>query len=222
MPCLRHGPDTGPLVVFVAPLFEEANRLRRTLAGVMRALARDGVASALPDLPGQNDSPVATHAVTLADWRAALAAFVAAQRRPVVVASLRGGALIDDAASAACGWWRLSPATGTAQLRAMFRARIASDREAGVHHDTAALWAMAERDGALTLMGTRLSLPLLRELDAAEVAAVTPLRTRTLGADPGALPGAALWLRAEPGSDATLEATMAADLANWTRACAAR
>ena len=220
MPCLRHGPDAGPLVVFVPPLFEEANRLRRTLAGVMRALAREGIASALPDLPGQNDSPVATLAATLNGWRAALAAFVAIQGRPVVVASLRGGALIDDAA-AAVGWWRLAPVEGASLLRALYRARIASDREAGQTHDSPALWAMAERDGALALTGNRLSLAMLRELEAAKVAEVAPLRVRTVGGGPDALPGAALWLRAEPGADATLEQAIAADLAEWTRQCAA-
>src|SRR3546814_4854209 len=45
-------------VLFVPPLFEEANRTRRTLVLAMRALAAQGFAALLPDLPGQNESLV--------------------------------------------------------------------------------------------------------------------------------------------------------------------
>ena len=36
---LRFGPDAGPLVVAVLPLFEEANRTRAFLVAMLRALA---------------------------------------------------------------------------------------------------------------------------------------------------------------------------------------
>src|SRR3546814_7955467 len=45
-------------VLFVPPLFEEANRTRRTLVLAMRALAAQGFAALLPDLPGPNASLV--------------------------------------------------------------------------------------------------------------------------------------------------------------------
>src|SRR3546814_11084271 len=43
-------------ILIVPPLFEEANRTRRTLVLAMRALAAEGFAALLPDLPGQNES----------------------------------------------------------------------------------------------------------------------------------------------------------------------
>ena len=57
---LRIDPTGAPraTVVNVPPLFEEANRTRRTLVLAMRALAADGFAAVLPDLPGQNESLV--------------------------------------------------------------------------------------------------------------------------------------------------------------------
>ena len=99
---LRHGPDgAGPRVLFVPPLFEEANRLRRTLVLAMRALAARGIASLLPDLPGQNESLAVTETATLELWRGALAELVATEPGPVLVASVRGGTLIDGEAGAA-------------------------------------------------------------------------------------------------------------------------
>src|SRR3546814_8095624 len=53
---LRFGPDTGPVVVLALPLFEEANRTRAFAVTMLRALAERGVASVLPDLPGQGRS----------------------------------------------------------------------------------------------------------------------------------------------------------------------
>ena len=52
-------------VLLIPPLFEEANRMRRTLVLAMRALSADMgiVPSLLPDLPGQNDSLEPTVAV---------------------------------------------------------------------------------------------------------------------------------------------------------------
>jgi hypothetical protein len=44
--CLRLGPeDAAARVLFIPPLFEEANRMRRTLVMAMRALAARGIAS---------------------------------------------------------------------------------------------------------------------------------------------------------------------------------
>src|SRR3546814_16734741 len=55
---LRIAPADAPraTIVIVPPLFEEANRTRRTLVLAMRALAADGFAAVLPDLPGPNES----------------------------------------------------------------------------------------------------------------------------------------------------------------------
>lgn len=219
--CLRLEPaGDGVRVLFVPPLFEEANRSRRTIVLAMRVLAAQGVASLLPDLPGQNDSLVPTEMVNLSHWRDALAGIVAAEAGPVIIASLRGGALIDDI-SGPLGWWRLAPVAGASLLRTMLRARIASDREAGVLSSIDSLMATGAQE-PLMLAGNRLSPAMLAELQAATPAEVSPLRLRTLGEGHDALPGTPLWLRAEPGEDTVLAQAMADDLAPWVKQCAAR
>jgi hypothetical protein len=224
--CLRLGPEDADLrVLFVPPLFEEANRMRRTVVMAMRALAARGIASMLPDLPGQNDSLIATVDVDLAIWRAALADQVRAQATPVFMASIRGGALLDDAAPAA-GYWRLAPVTGAILLRTMLRARVASDRERGVASHVDELIAQAAST-PLLLAGNRLSPAMISALHGAEPAAVAPLRSvttgsGTLGSSIGQIAGSPLWLRAEPGEDATLAEAIAADISTWITSCASQ
>lgn len=219
--CLREGPNSnGVRVLFVPPLFEEANRMRRTIVLTMRALAARGFASMIPDLPGQNDSLMPTDAASLTQWRSALQAAVTAEAGPVVIASLRGGALLDNIAGP-IGWWRLAPATGASLLRTMLRTQVASDREAG---KTSSIDGLMEqgRGETLLLAGNRLSPTMLSELQAATPAEVTPLCERVLGTGDNALPGTPLWLRAEPGEDRDLAVAMANDLAIWAGQCDGR
>ncbi len=229
--CLAH-PNAmiaadSPAVVIIPPLFDESNRMRRTLVRTMRALGAAGVPALLPDLPGQNDSLVPTEAVTLADWRAGLAERVAALPRPVVIASLRGGALIDDAVVGAAnviGWWRLAPITGASILRNMLRTAVASAREDGGTVTLEQLRDMARR-APLNLGGNRLSPAMVDQLEAATPAPLDHCGTRMLqpgDADHTGLPGSPLWLRAEPDDDATLAAAIAEDIADWSRQCGAR
>lgn len=210
-------PDGPPraTILLVPPLFEEANRMRRTIVLAMRTLAADGFAALLPDLPGQNDSLVPTVDVDLVRWREALAETAAATDGPVVIASLRGGALIDDQAAAAA-WWRLAPVGGASLLRTLMRARVASDREAGVTVSLDDLQDRARRE-PLMLAGNLLSPAMMAQLAEAETAAVAPLRAIGLGAD--GIAGTPLWLRAEPGEDAAMAAAIAADISEWSRSC---
>jgi hypothetical protein len=218
---LRHGPDgTAPRVLFVPPLFEEANRMRRTLVLAMRALADLGMASMLPDLPGQNESLVATDAVDIDAWRAALADVVAAEPGPVMIASIRGGALIDDSAVAAA-WWRLAPVAGAPLLRTMLRARVASDREAGVTSSIDDLIGEAGHK-PLLLAGNLLSPAMIAGLQDVVPAQTDPLRTVALGDGPDAVTGSPLWLRAEPDEDAAMASAMAVDIAGWMATCGLR
>ena len=78
---LRFGPDAGPRVVAVLPLFEEANRTRAFLVAMLRALAGHGIGSILPDLPGTGESVVETRDLRLADLRQAFAALVGRSAR---------------------------------------------------------------------------------------------------------------------------------------------
>lgn len=219
--CLRlPGPPGGPTVLFIPPLFDEANRLRRTLVLTMRALSARGMASLCPDLPGQNDSLVPTEAVMLADWRTALADVAAAEAGPLLVASWRGGALLDDAVAGAIGWWRMAPVAGASLVKTMIRTRIAGEKEAGRSVSADELRAMVA-DGPVELAGNFLNGDMLIQLDAAIPAEVAPLRTVAVGSGEGKLPGSALWLRAEPGEDAAMAEAMAVDIQAWAMTCAA-
>lgn len=207
-------------ILIVPPLFEEANRLRRTLVLTMRALGRLGLASVLPDLPGQNDSLIATERVDLTQWRGALAGVAAAIDGPIVVAAWRSGALIDDAAAAASGWWRMNPISGAAVVKTLVRVRIASAREAG--RAISAEQVLAEAlSGPVELAGQRLSPGMLDDLQQAAPNPVAPLRDVTIGSATGQIAGSALWLRAEPGEDTAMAAAMARDIADWAATCVA-
>jgi hypothetical protein len=196
---LRFGPGDGPTVLAVAPLFEEANRTRASLVAVLRRLAERGVASALPDLPGAGESLLATEVATLAGWRAAFAAAARAVPGPVHVVGWRGGALIDAAAEVASRW-RLSPVGGAETVRDLRRVQAAS--------------------GGDLFAGNRLSTAMLAELETAEH---RPGRIVRLVTDPreadAKVPGRPLWRAAEPGTDPTLEAALAEDIAAWIGRC---
>lgn len=200
----RFGPATGPVVLLLLPPFEEANRTRTFAVGLLRALAARDIGAMLPDLPGQGESLLPTEAATLAVWRSAVAALVAASDRPVVTAAIRAGALLDHDA-AVVGRWHLAPQSGARLLREL--ARIGIDRATDI----------AE------VGGNRLSTALLAELEAATPASTQPLRTVRLGTDPGPadrrIDAAPLWRRSEPGDDPVLADVLADDLAAWSRAC---
>lgn len=213
---VRRGPANAPTVLLLPPLFEEANRLRRTLMLTMHALADAGIASLLPDLSGQNESLVATENATLSLWREEAAA-VAAREPVALVASFRGSCLIDG--HIAAPHWRCAPVSGSSLLKAMLRARIASDAENGVRSDSAQLLAQAQT-APLLLAGNLLSPQMIAELGEAEPQAVTSLRTVKIGsASEDAIAGTPLWLRAEPGEDGDMARAMAADIADWMQQC---
>lgn len=191
--------------------------MRRTLVLTMRALAELHMASHLPDLPGQNDSPVATSAVAWDDWRQAVAQFAAQLPHPFVTAAWRGGALIDDAAAGALGHWRMAPVAGASILKTMVRTRIASEREGGRTIGVSDVRVWATRDRHVELAGNRLSLAMFDGLEQAQCAEVERLRL----VNPADMAGSALWLRAEPGEDAAMASAMARDLADWAVQCAA-
>ena len=216
---LRITPTGTPraTVLFVPPLFEEANRTRRTLVLAMRALAADGFATLLPDLPGQNESLVPLEQVDLASWQSALADAAATIDGPLIIASLRGGALIDHTAQAAA-WWRLAPVGGASLLRTLMRARVAADREGGVTSSLDSLQTEAAT-APLLLAGNRLSPAMITQLGGAEVQPVAPARTVSLGSGADAITGTPLWLRAEPGEDAAMAAAIAADISAWSTTC---
>ena len=204
---LRAGDPRTPPILFVPPLFEELNRTRALIVAVMRRVAAEGNGCWLPDLRGTGESLLALEDVTWDDWRhdvSAAADHIAKEsgKRPIM-ASVRGGCLIDDGVEA-IGWWRFAPATGAALARDLDRASLAGGAE----------WA-----------GYPASPALRDQLRAAAAADVTPLRTLRLETDAGAadrkVAGPALWRRSEPGSSDTLAKALAEDLIAWSRTCAA-
>jgi hypothetical protein len=189
----------GPALLFLPPLFEEMNRTRALLASVMRALAGDGFACWLPDLPGSGESERALADVSWQDWRAAAAAALEAAGALAAI-SLRGGALLDEAAPAR---WRFAPATGASLARDLARAGL-----------------MTEGGG-----GYAPSEALLADLAGAEPAAGGTMRTLRLSTDRGEadrkIEGPPLWRRAEPQNSSELAEAMASDISQWVRACVA-
>ena len=214
---LRIDPAGTPraTILIVPPLFEEANRTRRTLVLAMRALAADGFAAVLPDLPGQNESLVPLVEVNLDRWQDALAEVVSGIDGPSIIASFRGGTLIDHKTKAKA-WWRLAPVGGVSLLRTLMRARVSADREAGVTSSLESLQDEA-KTAPLLLAGNRLSPAMVAQLGASEAQAVEPLRSVGLGAD--GIAGTPLWLRAEPGEDAAMAKAIAADISAWSKTC---
>src|SRR3546814_5057525 len=101
----------------------------------------------------------------LTRWHGAIADVAGGVDGPVTVASLRGGALIDDGAKAEA-WWRLAPAGGASLLRTLLRARVAADREAGIVSSCDGLLAEAA-SAPLLLAGNLLSPAMIAERGAA-------------------------------------------------------
>jgi hypothetical protein len=205
---MRVGDPRTPPVLFVPPLFEELNRTRALIVAVMRALAVEGHSGWLPDLSGTSESVVGLEEVTWEYWRADVTAasrhVAEASGRAPLVAAIRGGCLLDDAAEGDCRW-RFAPVNGSSLARDLERASLGGGAE----------WAGYHAAGA----GLRESL-----------AAATPgpaslLRTVRLATDGGQadakIEGPALWRRSEPGSSADLAAALAKDIGEWRRTCAA-
>lgn len=201
---MRIGRPQAPAILIVPPLFEEMNRTRALIAAAMRRLARLGLGCWLVDLGGTGESERDLADVDWEDWRhdvTLAAAYIAEQARKPLIASLRGGALVDDDAKAR-GWWRFAPVEGAAVARDMVRSGLAGGVE----------WA-----------GYAPSDTLKTALEAAAPATVAPLRTVRLATDArpadAKLDGPALWRRSEPGNSAALAEAIAADLGKWSREC---
>lgn len=188
----------GDTVLLVPPLFEEANRTRATLTAVARDLAGRGIVAALPDLPAQNDSPLATRDARLTSWRRALAGAAATLTGRIHVAAVRAGALLDRDVEAASRWY-WSPMSGAEQVRELERLRVAGD---------------GESHGGNLLAGE-----LLGDLAAAEPLWLPPCRIVRLATDPrpadATLAFAPPWRASEPVSDSSLAAALADDIAGW-------
>lgn len=210
---MRIGPTEGAPILFLPPLFEEMNRTRAFLAAVMRSLAERGFGCWLPDLPGTGESNLPLLACDWLSWKqAALDAARHLARvagRQPLVASFRGGALLDHPLPASAVW-RFAPAEGASLARDLVRA---------------SLLAADELKGAqLDLAGYKLSKSFLSEIQEARFAKPFHLRTVRLASDRGdaelKLEGPALWRRSEPATAPELSTLIASDIAEWHGQCA--
>ena len=200
---IERAPQTRVLIV--PALFDEANRMRRFTAEVMRRLDNAGIDSVLPDLPGTNESLQSLDIQTGAGWRAAMEA-AAVHFQATHVLGIRGGCLY---APVNLPGWHYAPVKGAMLLRQMMRARILAAREAGREETQEQLTALAVREG-LDLSGHRLGPALFSDLQVAEAA---PSETVTRIAQ-DAIGGSGLWLRAEPGEAPEQADALAGIIAN--------
>jgi hypothetical protein len=191
-------------VLVLPACFDESNKLRHFTIEVMRRLDGAGIDSFLPDLPGCNESLAPPEQQTLASWRMAAAAagrhFSASH-----VLALRSGAMI---APDTLPGWRYAALAGSAQLRALLRARVLSAREAGRDEDRERL-LVEGRERGLELGGYRLGAAMIDDLADGELPPPSGQRDIAQG-DVG---GAGLWLRAEPDYDPKQADALAAILA---------
>ncbi len=221
---LRFGPAAGPVVALALPLFEEANRTRSFAVTLLRALAAHGIAGALPDLPGQGDSLVATQDARLAHLRSAFAAAVAtlagAGGRAVHAAAIRSGALLDGDARVASRW-HLAPQPGSALCRELDRiAHHATHTAPPADGDAPTLrWIAGNAIAPALLAALADAVPVQGAHDAGPPVRTLRLTGDTQSAD-AHVAGPPLWRRAEPDNDVAFATLLAADLAAWVRQCA--
>lgn len=213
---------SGPAVLLVPPLFEELNRCRALLAWVMRGLADRGLRAVLPDLPGTGESPRELEDVAWEDWSgaiAAVAADLATGGKPPLLASVRGGALIDGEAEA-IGRWRFAPATGASLTRDLIRARqaILPEKARAEQIDAEARTSITEFAGYLIPPALYSSL---RDATFSDRPLTRIVRLESDPADADLkLAGKPLWRQSEPGNDRALAARLASDIADWHQQCA--
>ena len=208
---MRIGPAEGAAVMLLPPFFEEMNRCRALLASVMRLLARRGLGCWLPDLPGTGESEQRLETITWKSWQIAAddaAEHVArASGKHPLVASFRGGALLDTVAASAN--WRFAPAEGASLARDLMRASMLTPDEM--------------KGSRLDLAGYTLSDTLLADLSTARIEQPARLRTVRLETDRGEadlkVQGPALWRRSEPGNSPELAELLALDIMEWGTRC---
>lgn len=210
----------GPVVLFLPPLFEEANRTRHFLIETMRGVAARGYRCCLPDLPGTLESLTPLASLDWCDWTGA-AALAAETVSATHVVGVRGGALLTGDAIAVL---RLAPADGTALMRDLVRIRMAADRENGHTASAAEVEAAALVEG-FEVAGYRLGAGLVSGLKQAALPSPAMLRTVRLASDAqpadAKLAGQPLWRRSEPEHDPDFSQSLVEDISHWIETCGA-
>lgn len=215
--CLIAPADGPNIVLFVPPLFDEANKMRHAMVQTMGALARNYAVSAiLPDLPGTLESQRPLSEICLTDWQTALSDIIAQHGGVTHIAAFRAGCdiicNIDNLPQ-----WHLAPANGWRQIRILARAQLASEREAG--HTPRSLTDITDdllQNGA-HLVGYNISAKMAAALEAAAKPA-SAHQVQLIGDEKPAdshIIGSPLWLRNEPSHDENLAQAIAENIARW-------
>jgi pimeloyl-ACP methyl ester carboxylesterase len=200
---MRTGPVDGAAILLIPPLFEEMNRTRALLVSVMLRLGGQGFNCWLPDLPGTGESERPLESCVWSDWTGAVRTVAELAREPrgsLMIASVRGGALLDEVPDAA--HWRFAPVEGGSLLRDLSRSGLV---------------------GGEAHAGYMLSPSLAAAVGAAVPPDAAPCRTVRLASDPKPadkeLEGPALWRRSEPANSTELAELIASDIGNWAHVC---
>lgn len=188
---LRFDRGRARRLLVIPALFDEGNKLRHFTVQVMRALDNAGIDSMLPDLPGTNESLLPLPQQTLGSWQGAMNA-ASEHFRASHALTIRGGVLC---ASEGIPTIAYAPVNGSSMLRAMLRASVMADREAGIQSSRDGLMDQGLAEG-IVLAGYALGDEMLRQLEAATIA--EDLSSTIAQAQIG---GPGLWLRAEPDHD---------------------
>ncbi len=206
---LAFGPeDAAQRILIVPPLFDEMNRMRRTLVEAMRMLEAAGVTSGLLDLPGCNESRLKLEDQNIERWKEAVDAAALAIGATHIF-SVRGGALVDDQPKLPT--MRLAPVKGASLLKMLVRTRVAGDKEAGLTTSAESL-ADAAKAGPVELAGNMVGPQLWADLNIAVPNASSDAKE----IKPNDVGGSPLWLRAEPQYDAAMASGLAQMLAEWS------
>lgn len=201
---LAYGPQDGPQLLVLQPLFEEMNRCRAMIAGTCRALAERGIGTWLPDLPGTGESLRALDTIGWEDWLGAAEAAAAAVRAETGTSpwtlAIRGGALLDRPLVRPT--LRLAPTGGRSLLSDLRRSALASGSDpahpAGYTFSPALAEAMAGAEPSVD--GDIRTLRLSTDDRPAD---------RRIGGQP-------LWRRPEPAADAAMVSALSDEIVLWT------
>lgn len=180
-------------LLILPPLFEEMNRSRALLAALARELAALNVVTLLPELPGTGECGHMLEHIRWTDWLEAVRALVDAEK-PDHIFTVRGGALL--AQHLACPRDDFAPlSSGQMIWRALARARMMSEQEAGRRISQAELDALAAQGQTILCAGYALHPDMVQGLCAAHIH-VPARHSWQLGHD--GLEGPPVWLQAEP------------------------
>lgn len=210
-PVFHNLSDQRQIILILQPLFEEANRVRRTLAQICRFLDSAGLGVALPDLPGMGEHDRSAGDARFSEMKACvttLASSLTRQGTSIFTAGFRAGCLFDSASTFA-GAWRFAPEPGDRLVRTMLRTESPDD----------------SNDSQVFVQGQAVSRTLLSELSVAGIDDLPKVRTIRIATDRAPadlhIDASPLWRHAEPGEDPILARRLADDLIDWVKSCAA-